>query len=147
MPMIYWVHGALHLYRLRSGAIIKRTHRLGRNLLDLLGTPYRGVEMPLFIAEGTARQKMRAIRSSDYLSHAYATLAESVGNLVIFGQSLSSSDSHLVDAINENPRRHIAYGVHEQRTLLRNKICAEVEAAFPSSTLHFFDSRSHPLGV
>src|SRR5205823_7361401 len=44
MPMIYWVHGALHLYRLRSGAIIKRTHQPDRNLLDLLGTPFRGIE-------------------------------------------------------------------------------------------------------
>lgn len=146
-PMLYWVHGALHLYRTRSGETVKRTHKPGRTLLDLLGTPFRGVDVPLFVSEGTSKQKMRAIRGSDYLSHAYTTLAESRGDLVVFGQAFGPSDAHLVAAINRRPRRRIAYGVYAATNAEANSLCAHVEQQFPAARLRFFESESHPLGA
>lgn len=146
MPMIYWIHGALHLYRTRSGRTIKRTHRPGRTLLDLLGTRFRGVDLPLFISEGTARQKMREIRGSEYLSHAYTKLADSNEDLVVFGQAFGPSDSHLVAAINRHGRRRIAYSVHARSNVEANAICAGIAQQFPRSRIRFFESGTHPLG-
>lgn len=146
-PMLYWVHGALHLYRTRSGETVKRTHKAGRTLLDLLGTPFRGVDLPLFVSEGTSKQKMRAIRGSDYLSHAYTTLAESTGDLVVFGQAFGTSDAHLVNAISRSPRRRIAYGVYAATSAESNTICARVEEQFPRARIRFFDAATHPLGA
>ena len=46
MTMIHYVHGALHIYRTRSGDTVKRQAPGGRTLLDLLGTKYRGIGCP-----------------------------------------------------------------------------------------------------
>jgi hypothetical protein len=61
---VYFLHGALHLYRGPHGVTKKRTSRSG-NLLAQIATPRRS---PLFVSEGTAQQKLRSIRRSDYLS-------------------------------------------------------------------------------
>lgn len=146
MPMLYWPHGALHLYRTQNGQTVKRSHEPGRNLLELLGKPFKGADLPLFVSEGTSARKTRVIRSSEYLSHAYTTLAESKGSLVVFGQAFGSMDAHLVAAIQNDPRRHIAYAVYADNSKDANLICANVEKLFPRARIAFFDSTTHPLG-
>jgi uncharacterized protein DUF4917 len=143
---VLYLHGGLHLYRLPSGATVKRTAEPGRNLLDLFGVPFRDGAIPLFITEGTSEDKLASIRRSDYLSFAYSLFSRNEGSMVVFGHSLSDTDSHLVHAMKQwgsinvaiSLRRHYPNKTIERKAALRNLL--------PEANLVFFDAATHPLG-
>ena len=56
---------------------------------------------PLFVTEGPSADKLKTIRSSDYLSFCYEQLLTHKGALCIFGHDLGPQDKHLVDAIRQ----------------------------------------------
>lgn len=145
MTMIHYLHGALHIYRTRSGTTVKRRAPVGRTLLDLLGTQFRGSDLPLFVSEGSSDDKMRVIRSSDYLSFAYGALEDEDRPLVVFGNSLSDQDAHLVRAINRWPKRRMAIALRPNRTLRVIADKTRLQQVL-SGPLRFFDSETHPLG-
>jgi hypothetical protein len=140
--LVYWLHGGLHLYRTPAGETTKQTSNGG----TLLASFAAGKRVPLFVSEGTWRQKRRAIRRSDYLEHAYTTFAGTSGPLVVFGQTLGDSDRHLIKAILRHPRRDIAFGIYTTKQRSVNLQRAQVENHFPHANIAFFDSRTHPLG-
>lgn len=144
---LLFLHGGLHLCRMSKGQTLKRTATLGSNLLDLFGEPPADDPgaMPLFVSEGESEDKLAAIRSSDYLSFALAEFHRPDVPLVVFGQSLSHQDQHLVDVLRTR-RAPIAISMRQAppddvsatkagyRNLLRNQ------------QLLFFDAATHPLG-
>lgn len=138
--LVYWLHGGLHLYRGPGGETVKQTSD-GATLLDRFGT-----RIPLFVSEGTPDQKRAAIRRSDYLEHAFAALAGTDSNIVVFGHALGRSDEHIVRALRESRGRRVAYGV-DPTTRRRTELDqAQVAAKLPETKITFFDSRTHPLG-
>lgn len=145
MTMIHYLHGGLHIYRTKSGATVKRQAPVGRTLLDLLGTKYRGSDVPLFVSEGSSDDKMRVIRSSDYLSFAYGELEDEDRQIVVFGNSLSDQDAHLVRAINRWPKRSLAIAIRSNRPLRIIETKTRLQQAL-RGPLRFFDSETHPLG-
>jgi len=140
--LIYWLHGGLHFYRNQYRETVKNTSG-DRNLLNTFASSSR---IPLFVSEGTSRQKRYAIRRSDYLEFVYDTFANTPDDLVVFGQALSPSDSHLVTAINQWPGRHVAFGVFATDRADADLKKAQVKDLLRGTKLHFFDSTSHPLG-
>ena len=145
---IYYLHGALHLYR---DPWTGRTHKIVNgdegNLLDK-------VDLPLFISEGSAEDKQRAIRESDYLAFAYQSFLQHQGPLVIFGHSLDDSDEHLVQAISRQSPNKIAISIRgtnssdsiiERKARLKNALC-KGRQYYRQPDLLFFDSGTHPLG-
>lgn len=139
---LYYVHGALHLIRRRSGTTCKLT-RHDRNLLaQFLADPD---SEPLFVSEGTADDKMEAIRSSEYLTFVYDRLTRVEDRLVVFGQGLGDEDAHVADAIRD-PNRQIAVGVRGQTN---EEIIARIGhymKVLAGAELTFFDATTHPLG-
>lgn len=78
------------------------------DLLNRVTREWEGDEViPLFVSEGTSRQKLTAIRRSDYLSVVYdSILPASRQSLVIYGSSLSDNDRHIFDQVlTSNPPR------------------------------------------
>lgn len=145
---IYYLHGALHLYR---SPLTGRTHKLtsgdSGNLLD-------SVDLPLFITEGSAEDKKRAIRESDYLTFAYQSFLQHEGSLVIFGHSLDDSDEHLVRAMCRQTPNKIAISIRgshpsdsiiERKARLQKALC-QGRKHYARPQLLFFDSSTHPLG-
>jgi Domain of unknown function (DUF4917) len=148
--LIYYLHGGIHLRTSTGGGTHKRVPT-GSSLLDDFEIGFDSEELPLLVSEGTASDKLAAIRRSDYLSFAYQTFAEHRGGLVIFGHSLGASDDHLVDVIKSwrPPWRSplIAIGVRpsaEHGRVRQRKL--ELAARLPDSDLLFFDPQTHPLG-
>lgn len=144
----YYLHGAFHLVVEGSGVTRKLTRHSGQ-LLDQFGEPDendRGAPRPLLVTEGSSAGKLEAIEENSYLRHAYRTLKEDKGSLVIFGHSLREQDHHLVDAINANPHRRVAISMHwkseselrEMRYKVLSKLCVD--------EVYFFDAATHPLG-
>ncbi|HBX5730771.1 TPA: DUF4917 family protein [Klebsiella pneumoniae] len=151
--LVYYLHGALHLEVNEAGRVQKR--EIARTLedeIDKLKSSFSATsgKYPLFITEGKSDQKMRKIRSNDYLSFCYEQLKKIRGNLIIYGHSLSEEyDKHIVDAINQNSElKKIAIGIYPfQSGLEIDEIEASMRRRFELKEVVFFNSISHPLNV
>jgi hypothetical protein len=93
------LHGALHLFLDAELETKKRILTDTTIIDDIAATIRQRAQLPLFVAEGTAAQKIARIRSIPYLTHCYETLASVKGNLFIFGHAASDNDTHIYDAI------------------------------------------------
>jgi hypothetical protein len=144
---LLFLHGGLHLYSDRRGRVIKRRAKDGVSLLDAFATPESDETGPLFVAEGTAEDKLAAILQSPYLSFAYSQLKSHKGPLVIFGHSLGTSDSHLVDAIRLAGPSRVAISIRRETSAKVIGVKAAMKKHFPSIDLEFFDAATHPLGA
>ncbi len=145
MTLIHYLHGGLHLYRTPDGGTVKRVAPPGQTLLDLLGQPFNGIDLPLFVSEGTSDDKMKVIRSSDYLSFAYGALEDEDRPLVVFGNSLSDQDAHLVRAINRHADRPVAVAVRPDADLAVIAMKTGIQQRLVGP-VRFFNSETHPLG-
>jgi Domain of unknown function (DUF4917) len=144
---LLWLHGGLHLLHLADGRAAKRVAPSGWNLLEVFGEPddnYPGA-VPLFVSEGTADDKMAAIRRSEYLRFALTEFSRFDRPLVVFGHSLSDQDRHLVDILRTS-RRPIALSLRqaEPEALLAKK--NELRGRLHQTGILFFDAATHPLG-
>ncbi len=151
---LFFLHGALHLYKLTSGTAMKRSGQsYGPNLLELFGqpleSPYDTVAIePLIVSEGHSADKSRAIRSSDYLGFVYSELVSYSKPMVIFGHSLGQSDRHIIDALENQPmlaNRELAISVYRNESNIQ-KVLQDFQNALPKSKKRFFYADTHPLG-
>jgi hypothetical protein len=146
---VYFLHGALHLVTGEGGATWKLTQGNGNleSLLSQFGRPIEGdaSARPLVVTEGSADDKLDAIESNVYLSHALERLYERDLPVVVFGSSLGEQDSHLAEALSEHPDRPIAISMlpasKKELRLQQNEIYGRL-----ASELLFFDATTHPLG-
>jgi hypothetical protein len=139
---LLFVHGALHLYEDQEGV----THKLvadGRRLLAMFGQDPEHV--PLFVSEGTAADKRRAIASSGYLNYVYQELWRESGPVTVFGQAFGEQDEHIATAIDRRPVR-IAIALRTDRSAaeLRRRV-AGYERQLVKAESVFFDAATHPL--
>lgn len=144
---VYFLHGALHLVVGGRGETWKLTWS-SETLLDQFGQPIPDEPhaRPLLVTEGSARDKIQAIDANVYLRHALDRLRQRDSPAVVFGSSLSTSDQHLVDALNEHPGRPVAVSLH---TGTKRQLAAKQRDIFDrllAEPLLFFDSTTHPLG-
>lgn len=144
---VFFLHGGLHLYRLPTGQTLKRRAEPDKNLLDLFGQPYYEGATPLFISEGNYQEKLASIYKSDYLSFAYNKFSQHQDSLVIFGHSLSESDKHISNAINNWGPTRIAISMRPDTKSNIRKRKAQILSQLPDAKLYFFDSTTHPLGA
>lgn len=143
---LLYLHGGLHLVRLPDGGTGKRVSGDAGNLLDQFTTSATTAPVPLLVSEGRSSDKLRSIRTSDYLGFAYEEFASHEGGLVIFGHSLGDGDAHLVRAMQTWRRRPIAIALRPADADTLEERRAHFENALPHADLRFFDSTTHPLG-
>jgi hypothetical protein len=145
---VYFLHGALHLVVGGSGVTWKLRRNAMQSVLDQFGEPINDDPQarPLLVSEGTARDKLRAIEGNAYLANALQTLRELELPVVVFGSSLGLQDDHLLDALNEHPKRPIAVSLlpGSSRSVAARQ--ADIYARLETDELRFFDATSHPLG-
>ncbi len=101
---IYYLHGSLFIFT-KNLEIFKLTSFIeGSNFIDTIRSTIEGNIIPIIITEGSAENKLKAIKSNYYLTHCYIKLINSSNPLLIYGASLSEADIHIVDAINKTDR-------------------------------------------
>lgn len=154
-PKIFFMHGALHLWRsLSTNVEAKHTASPDTLLLDVIKASVEHPDrLPLFISEGSSAEKVARIRASQYLSFCARVLTESDAPLTVLGQSLLDVDEHIRNAIEKHPDRRVAIGVYVgdihdpdaaareltiRATAIRGRLakCRDVV---------FFNSAEHPL--
>jgi hypothetical protein len=140
--LVYYLHGALFIFVESYEVILKLIRgNVNTELIEQIENSINHNMIPLFVCEGLSRQKLETIHDSYYLQFAFDKLKSSNNKLVIFGCSLSSSDDHIVKAINSNIR-DLAISIH-----MKGKTNTELEKTqkyyvdkFPKCDVNFFDS-------
>jgi hypothetical protein len=106
----YFLHGALFIFRTDQGNYKIRRGAQDVELIDIINEKININEFPLFVTEGTFQDKENKINSNGYLSFCRTKFKDTKNNLVIYGSSLSTQDSHLINDLNYN-RRNLAISV------------------------------------
>lgn len=108
----YYLHGALHLF-LDSQLETQKRVITNSTIIDGIESTIRGRgQLPLFVAEGLATQKIARINSVPYLRHCHEALNELEGSLFVFGHSAADNDSHIYDAIFRSQIGKLFFCVH-----------------------------------
>lgn len=145
---VYFLHGALHLVAGSAGSTWKLRQTDLDTILDQFGKPITGdaEARPLLVTEGSAADKLAAIDDNAYLTHALERLKGRALPLVVFGSSLSEHDSHLAEALSENPDRPVAISMlpAAKKELLARQV--DISGRLEATPLLFFDATTHPLG-
>jgi len=145
-----YLHGGLHLVRNVDGSARKLTSTEGTLLgsFAINNTIKTLDDVPLFVTEGPLADKLKTIRSSDYLSFCYEQLLGHDDALCIFGHNLGPQDNHLVQAIRQSGSKTLAISIHP-----RSKAFIQHQKRHYATlldgmdvTLRFFDAKSHALG-
>lgn len=128
--MIYFLHGALHLY-VDGNNVRKRVWKeTNIPLVDQIRRALENKQYPLVVAEGDAQSKLSQIQASSYLSNCLRKFHRIEGHLFTFGHSLSDQDQHLIDIIAKNSAlRHLWVGIRGDFTKDSNRRILEVTAS------------------
>jgi hypothetical protein len=142
---IYYLHGALFVFA--DGSYdLKITRGAGAELIDIIEDEINAGRFPIFVAEGNAEDKVNSIYRSPYLRFSLGKLAFAQTPILIYGNSLSKVDMHIVDAIKANPRP-IIFSIYPGTKTAEeiNKEKADILVLFPASygqSVEFVDSNS-----
>lgn len=105
--LVFYPHGSLAVARDCIGDETKISVGAGAagDLLDTITLRWSsGNYVPVFVSEGTSKQKVAAIRRSHYLTNVYEEVLPSLGeNLVVYGWSFDERDQHVLNAIATSP--------------------------------------------
>ena len=143
---VLYLHGGMHLVKNLDGTVRKlqssESTLLGSFAINALD------DVPLFISEGRSAEKLKIIRTSDYLSFCHGQLAQHRDALCIFGHALGKQDAHIVAAIRQAQPKRLAISILprspafiESQKRRYRELFADVQ-----TELTFFSSKSHPLG-
>ncbi|MET3075445.1 DUF4917 family protein [Pantoea leporis] len=109
---LFFLHGALHLfdagYELRKFTWVNTKERLIEQIRKAMSKDL----FPVFVSEGTSKEKIERIRHNDYLAKAYRSFSEITGALFIYGHSLAENDEHFLGAIENGKIRQLYVGIY-----------------------------------
>lgn len=147
---ILYLHGGLHLVRNLDGSARKLSSTEGTLLgsFAINNTLKTLDDVPLFVSEGPLADKLKTIRSSDYLSFCYQQLLDHSGALCIFGHNLGPQDQHLVQAIRQSATKTLAISIYPRSAAFIQHQKRHYAKLFEGLdlSLRFFDSKTHALG-
>ncbi len=146
---MWFLHGALHVFdagnEVQKYTWINTGIRLIEQIRDALQREY----FPLFVAEGTSREKQARIRHSDYLAKAYRSFSEIGGCLFIYGHSLAENDEHFLQRIERGKVQHLFVGLYgdpdskdNKRIIQRAERMASTRSYRKPLAVSFYDSES-----
>jgi len=109
---IFYLHGALHLFD--AGYEVQKYTWIntGVKLIDQIKVALDKKMFPLFVAEGTYKDKMRRIQHSNYLGRGFRSFESTGKELFVFGHSLSTNDEHIIKAIEKSKIERVFISIH-----------------------------------
>lgn len=144
--LLFYGHGNLILARDKFGEEIKIAAE-GGDLLSKITSKWENEGYsPLFITEGTAPQKLKAIRRSKYLSIVYNEVLTSFEgkDVVVYGLSFQRNDRHILEALKKGPPKTVAVSIYRPDTNdakpQMDKIRIEIKEYCPNTAVVFFDA-------
>lgn len=141
--LVFYPHGSLALCRNDVESEFK-IHNAGGRLLDAILQEWRCERVvPLFVSEGTSRQKISSIQSSYYLSTVYREVLTSLrGTLTIFGWGIGDHDRHLLKRLQKSGIQRVACSVHRGSQRYCTHAYQAIQDELGNIPVEFFDSES-----
>lgn len=144
--LVFYPHGSLLLGR----NIVEKEHKISKfgmsNLLDRILDAWESEEViPLFVSEGTSKQKVNAIKHSNYLNTIYReTLCGAENRIVIYGWGLGDQDIHILHSLKNYYVGHLTFGVsvYDNDIGFCNRVEELLKREFYNCKVYFFDSKS-----
>lgn len=137
--LVFYPHGSLVLAR----DVIEQERKLEARGGDLLRSILRdwetGEYIPLFVSEGTSKQKVNAIQNSHYLNTVYREVIPRIGkNLTIYGWGFGEHDTHILTRLANSKVETIAVSVFGSdqayctrvAQMIKDHISKEVDVVF-----------------
>jgi hypothetical protein len=147
---LLYLHGGLHLVRNQDGTARKLMSTEGTLLgnFAINNTIKTLDDVPLFVNEGPSADKLKTIRSSDYLSFCYEQLLGHGDGLCIFGHALGEQDSHIIHALRLAKPQVLAISIYPRTKAFIQHQKRHYAKVFEGTgvELRFFDSKTHALG-
>jgi len=110
--LVFYPHGSLSVARDYIGDETKIAVAAGDLLETITHRWSSGHYVPVFVSEGTSKEKVASIRRSHYLTNVYEEVLPELGeNLVVYGWSFDERDQHVLNAISANPPKRMAVSV------------------------------------
>lgn len=120
---LFYLHGGLHLF-VDGGALKKHCWaRTGKPLTLSIKEGLDQDRYPLFVAEGSAEQKLEHIQRCGYLWYCLDKFSRIESPLLVFGHTLGESDGHISDALARNMKLpSIAVGIYGDPKAAANQV-------------------------
>lgn len=147
---MYYLHGAMHIFKDKHAIIQKYTWKSGNKTIgEQVQESITLNKFPVFISEGTQEHKMQRIKENGYLSRSFSSIKSISGDLFIFGHSIRDEDNHVFDIVNNNTglKRVFISLYGDQNSASNQKIITKVqlwrnEYRSKGREYIFFDSNS-----
>ncbi len=118
----FYLHGALHYFD--TGPEIQKYTWIntGVRLIEQIRAAINKNHFPIFVSEGSSKQKIEKIKHNDYLSKASRSFNEIGGCLFIYGHSLAKNDDHILKSISKGKIEHIFVSIYGDPDSDENKL-------------------------
>lgn len=119
---LYYLHGALHIFS--DGSEIEKYTWIntGTTLTQQIKESLKNNMYPVFITEGSRKQKRSRINNNAYLARSLASLKSIQGNAFIFGHSLRDEDDHVFNYLNYKSKvNNIFVSIYGDKNTEENK--------------------------
>ena len=149
--LVFYPHGSLSVARDYIGDETKIAASTGAtgDLLEAITRKWSsGHYVPVFVSEGTSKEKVAATRRSHYLTNVYEEVLPALGEgLVVYGWSFDERDQHVLDAIAANQPKRMAVSVFtgqpdRDQQALCHQVLRSVGRSLADTKVTFFDSQS-----
>jgi hypothetical protein len=144
---INYIHGALHLYRNEDELRKLTWSRTDRPLIDQIREQLNQGLFPLYVSEGTTREKLSRIYTSDYLARGLRSIAALPYGMLAYGLSFAENDEHLTRALVESNVKRLAVSVFGDPKSPRNQATIAAVAALPARRDGYRGTRGNALQV
>lgn len=143
---IFNLHGGLHLFSDDYGMVHKALSHGDGVIATITHQIAVNRRLPLYVAEGNSKSKLRKINSSGYLRHCYRSLQETASSVFVFGHSADANDAHIYHAMFGSRAKHVWFGIYQPdddkiRTL-DAKLAGYQKLGGDKVAYDFFDSQS-----
>jgi len=141
--LVFYPHGSLALCRNNVEQEFK-IHSAGAGLLESILQEWRSERfVPLFVSEGTMKQKIASIQNSYYLSTVYREVLTSPRQtLTLFGWGLGEHDRHLLKRMRGTGIQRVAVSVFRGDQPYCNMAYQVIQDDLGPVEVEFFDSES-----
>lgn len=146
--LVFYPHGSLSVARDYIGDETKIAVAAGDLLETITHRWSSGHYVPVFVSEGTSKEKVASIRRSHYLTNVYEEVLPELGeNLVVYGWSFDERDQHVLNAISANPPKRMAVSVftgqsEADQQAFCHQVLKTVGQSLAGTDVIFFDSLS-----
>lgn len=108
---VHYLHGALHIFDAGHEMTKYTWSKTDIPIVDQVRSALDEEKYPLFVSEGSSREKLDRIMHSAYLHKALRSFSHISGSLFIFGHSFDDNDDHVLRKIPEGKIQNLYVGL------------------------------------